>query len=282
MSDTEHGWQAECSCQLYTTDLVFRFPSMSEIDLSLIIPCYRDAGHLRKNVGTIVECLRDTRLSWEIVMVNDASPENDGEAALQAVADWPGYDLRILTHEKNTGRGRAVMDGLAVARGRFGGFVDIDLEVGAHYIPYMVSTLQAGADVACGLRIYKTCLGLIHRAILSHGYSYLVRNLLGADLKDTEAGYKFFNMDTVRPVLAHCTDPGWFWDTEIMVRSKLAGLDVRFSPVLFLRNPEKASTVKIVSDSIEQFKRLWKFRQELTTKPAPVEGALAQRAVSTH
>lgn len=254
---------------------------MSEIDLSLIIPCYRDAGHLRKNVGTIVKCLRETKLTWEIVMVNDASPENDGEAALQAISDWSGYNLRVLTHDKNTGRGRAVMDGLAVARGRFGGFLDIDLEVGAHYIPSMISTLREGADVVCALRVYKTCLGLIHRAILSHGYSSLVRNLLGADLKDTEAGYKFFKMDAIRPVLAQCTDPGWFWDTEIMVRSKLAGLDVRFSPVLFLRNPEKASTVKIVSDSIEQFKRLWRFHLELKTSASPVKGPLVQPFVSS-
>lgn len=252
---------------------------MSEIDLSIIIPCYRDAGHLRTNVGKVVKCLSDTRLTWEIIMVNDASPEKDGEAALEAVADWPGCDLRILTHEKNTGRGRAVMDGLALARGRWGGFLDIDLEVGAHYIPTMVHNLKEGADVVCGLRIYKTCLSLIHRAILSHGYSFLVRNLLGADLMDTEAGYKFFKMDSVRPVLAKCTDPGWFWDTEIMVRSKLAGLDVRFSPVLFLRNPDKASTVKIVSDSIEQFRRLWRFRQELKAGPALSKNSFANPAV---
>jgi dolichyl-phosphate beta-glucosyltransferase len=241
---------------------------MPELDLSVIIPCYRDAKHLRGNVGAVVKCLMGTRLTWEIILVNDASPERDGEAALEAIGDWPGCEIRLITHVKNTGRGGAVMDGLAQARGKFGGFLDIDLEVPAHYIVPMVQLLLDGADVACAFRIYKTHLGLLHRAIFSHGYAMLVRRLLGVDLPDTEAGYKFFRMDAVRPVLSKCADLGWFWDTEVMVRSRLAGLDVRFSPVLFLRNEDKASTVKIFSDSITQFRRLWNFRFELENQGA--------------
>lgn len=236
---------------------------MTEIDLSLIIPCYRDAKHLRANLGMVVKHLKCTRLNWEIILVNDASPERDGEVALEAIADWPECQIRLLNHSKNTGRGRAVMDGLEQARGKWGGFIDIDLEVSAHYIMPMVQLLEEGADVACGLRIYKMHLGLFHRAIMSHTYIMLVRRLLGMDLPDTEAGYKFFRMDAVRPVLASCTDQGWFWDTEVMVRSKLAGLKVCFSPVLFLRNENKASTVKIFSDSVAQFRRLLSFRHEL-------------------
>lgn len=239
---------------------------MPEIDLSVIVPCYRDAQHLRANIGTVVKCLKGTRLTWEIILVNDASPERDGEAALEAIADWPECDIRLINHSRNTGRGRAVMDGLEQARGKFGGFLDIDLEVSAHYILSMVQLLVDGADVACAFRIYKTHLGLLHRAIISHGYVMLVRKLLGVDLPDTEAGYKFFRMESVRPVLATCTDPGWFWDTEVMVRSQLAGLNVRFGPVLFLRNENKASTVKIFSDSVTQFRRLLSFRSELKSQ----------------
>jgi len=240
-----------------------RIPSMPQIDLSLIIPCYRDAGHLRANVGTVVRCLQDLRLSWEIILVNDASPERDGEVALEVLSDWPNHDIRIINHERNTGRGRAVTDGLAEARGRYAGFLDIDLEVGAHYIAPIYRMLTEGAEVVCAHRVYKNRLGLLHRAVLSHGYAVLVRCLLGVDLPDTEAGYKFFRLDAVRPVINACTDPGWFWDTEVMVRSRLAGLVVKFQPVLFLRNPDKASTVRLFADTVEQFKRLWKFRHEI-------------------
>ena len=40
-------------------------------DLSLIVPCYNEARHLRENVGAVVEALELTSLSWEIVFVDD-------------------------------------------------------------------------------------------------------------------------------------------------------------------------------------------------------------------
>lgn len=236
---------------------------MSSLDLSVIIPCYRDAPHLRQNVAEVVRTLQQTRLSWELILVNDASPDRDLEVAREVIAEWPEETIHLINHEHNTGRGRAVMDGMAVANGRHAGFLDIDLEVPAHYIPAMVRRLENGADVVCAHRIYKTKYGLLHRAIISGGYIALVRKMLGVDLHDTEAGYKFFRLDAIKPVLESCRDQGWFWDTEIMVRSQLAGLKMDFLPVLFLRNPDKSSTVKVVSDSITQWKRLVEFRAEL-------------------
>ena len=236
---------------------------MSAPDLSLIIPCYRDARHLRANAAAVIRTLRDIRLTWEIIFVNDASPENDAEVASQVIADWPGENIRLISHPKNTGRGQAVTTGMAEAQGRYAGFLDIDLEVAAHYIMPALQLLTDGADVVCAERIYKNRPGLIHRAIFSHGYAMLVSRLFGMNLPDTEAGYKFFRMETVRPVLAVCKDPGWFWDTEIMARSREAGLDIRFLPVLFLRNPDKASTVRLVNDSVVQFRRLLQFRKQL-------------------
>ena len=231
-------------------------------DLSLIIPCYRDSRHLRANAGLVIRTLRDLRISWELIFVNDASPENDAEIAAQVIADWPGERIRLISHAENAGRGRAVTTGLVEARGLYAGFLDIDLEVGAHYIVPALQLLKEGADVVCAHRIYKNQPGLLHRAILSRGYAMLVRRLFRMHLPDTEAGYKFFRMETVRPILASCRDPGWFWDTEIMARARQAGLDIRFLPVLFLRNPQKASTVRLVHDSVTQFRRLWQFRRE--------------------
>ena len=42
---------------------------------------------------------------------------------------------RYIFHERNRGRGGAFKTGFAASSGRITGFLDIDLEVGAHYIP---------------------------------------------------------------------------------------------------------------------------------------------------
>lgn len=250
------------------------------IDLSLILPCYKDAPHLRASVVEIVRVLESIRCSWEIIFVNDASPDRDREVIRELLAEDSSGRLRFIDHEKNTGRGEAVRDGFLAARGEFCGFIDIDLEVPAIYMLSMLLALQQGADVACAHRIYKLRLGILHRAVLSRGYSFLTRLLLRNNMPDTEAGYKFFRRERVLPVLATCEDPGWFWDTEIMLRCQMAGLKIAFPPTLFLRRADKASTVRIAHDVVEYWRRLLRFRSmrragqiqvpDLTVPPPPL------------
>lgn len=235
---------------------------MSRPLLSLIIPTYKDAPHLRASVAEIMKVLEMLRCDWEIVFVNDASPDNCREIIQDMLANDATGRLRFVDHEKNTGRGRAVHDGFLAARGEFCGFIDVDLEVPAIYILSMVLALQAGADVACARRIYKLRPGILHRAVLSRGYSFVSNLLLQNNMPDTEAGYKFFRREKVLPVVETCEDPGWFWDTEIMLRCQMAGLKIEFPPTLFLRRADKATTVRLVHDVIEYWRRLLKFRSQ--------------------
>ena len=102
------------------------------------------------------------------------------------------------------------------------------------------------------------------RWITSRGYSWLVGNLLGVDIKDTETGCKFFNREAILPVLEKTQDPHWFWDTEIMVRSYYEGLKIVEYTVLFIRRPEVPSTVRLIKDSLYSFFKLWQFRKVVT------------------
>ncbi len=231
--------------------------------LSLIIPCYRDAPHLAWALGEVIQTLSHTSWDWEIILVNDASPDDCGRIIEELIKEHSKYRIRSLHHEKNTGRGRAVMDGFAMATGRYIGFIDIDLEVHCRYIPSMVEALESGADVAVAHRHYNVGPQVIHRAIMSKGYIWLMNHLLGLHMRDTEAGYKFFNAERIAPVMAETENPGWFWDTEIMVRAHLAGLKLAFVPALFLRRPDKASTVRLFSDSLAYVKNLLAFRQKM-------------------
>ena len=234
--------------------------------LSLVIPCYKDAPHLRANTDEIIRVLGAMNLSWEIIFVNDASPDECREIIQQMIAEDTSGRLRLDDHVQNTGRGRAVHDGIMVATGRYCGFLDIDLEVAATYILPMVLALEAGADVACAWRVYKLRFLILHRALLSRGYSFISRKMLKNDMPDTEAGCKFFNRERILPVLASCEDQGWFWDTEIMLRSRMAGLKIEFPTVLFVRRPDKATTVRLIHDVIEYWRRLFKFRSAIRSR----------------
>jgi glycosyltransferase involved in cell wall biosynthesis len=252
---------------------------MSEpvMDLSLVIACYNEEYELAESVRQVVEVLDSARWSWEMIFVDDVSRDRTRELIDRLIAQYSGKNFRKLFHERNTGRGRTVTDGFHLARGRFIGYIDIDLEVHARYIPSMLLALEQGADVATAHRIYKVQPRLFIRFIASQGYAHLMRWLLGVYLKDTETGYKFFNRERILPLLDQVENERWFWDTEIMVRAALAGLIIQEIPCLFIRRYDKQSTVNVIADSIDYFKNLWRFRkvvQQLragqATAPAPI------------
>jgi hypothetical protein len=98
---------------------------------------------------------------------------------------------------------------------------------------------------------------------MSRGYSWLVRVLLETPLRDTETGYKFFRREKLMPVLDAISDPGWFWDTEFMLRAERRGLVIREVPGAYVRRDDKQSSVSGIKDSFDYFARLWRFRSEL-------------------
>ena len=51
-------------------------------------------------------------------------------------------------------------------------------------------------------------------------------------------------------MLDEIQDPGWFWDTEFMVRAARRGLRIVEIPGAYIRRQDKTSTVSGVRDSL--------------------------------
>jgi len=232
-----------------------------KLDLSLAIACYNEEVVLEDSVRQIVEILDNTRWTYEIIFVDDCSQDRTRDIIEGLLGDYRDKNMRKLLHERNRGRGRTVTDGLRMACGDVAGYIDIDLEVHARYIPSLVLAVRNGADIATAHRIYKVQPRLFGRFILSTGYAWLMRNLLEVKLKDTETGFKFFNRERILPILDQVEDEHWFWDTEIMVRSCLQGYSVVEIPCLFIRRYDKKSTVRVFRDTLDYFAKLLRFRQ---------------------
>ena len=231
--------------------------------LSLVLACYNEAEHLRESFSEIRETLEQASWPFEVIFVDDASGDRTREILREIVAAHPRLDLRLVLHEANQGRGATVTDGFRAARGEIAGYFDVDLEVHPRYVPSLVRAIEKGADVATVQRIYAFQPRSIDRYLMSRGYSWLVRRLLGTALHDTETGFKFFRRERLLPLLDEVRDPGWFWDTEFMLRAERRGLSIREIAGAYVRRADKTSTVSGFGDSVEYFRRLRRFRAEL-------------------
>jgi glycosyltransferase involved in cell wall biosynthesis len=236
-------------------------PVSAEPDISIVLPCYNEASHLAHSIGEISHTMSHLSCQYEVILVDDGSTDAT-RALIQRLAAAHDF-VRVFFHERNLGRGAAVKTGLLAARAPIAGFLDTDLEVHSRYIPAMIQAVEDGADVVCGERTYKIPLSAydLYRELLSRGYRTLVRHLLKLKVKDSEAGYKFFNMPRARRLIEMTRDDGWFWDTEVMATAQIRGLNIAEVPMVYVRNPEKSSTVKPIRDSLRYLQALSAFHR---------------------
>jgi glycosyltransferase involved in cell wall biosynthesis len=167
------------------------------LDLSVVLPCYNERVVIEESTAEIVRVLEATRLSWEIIFVDDVSKDDTVARAERLCA--ADDRLRLIRHAQNTGRGRTATDGLRAARGKVAGFLDIDLEVPARYIPPAVQAIHTGADVVCAWRIYLPNLPLLHREIARQLRRFRpeARRLREERRRDATAGGNGFRAATI-------------------------------------------------------------------------------------
>lgn len=238
-------------------------------DVSIVIPCYNEEAILEDSVREIARVMEQTRYSWELIFIDDRSQDQTPFLLNKLVASRP--NSRAIFHQQNVGRGGTASEGLSLAQGRVIGFLDIDLEVHARYIPTMVLTIDGGYDVATAHRIYRVPLQWddLLRNILSVGYRWMVRHYLKLPFEDTEAGFKFFRAERIHPLLPKARSKGWFWDTEIMALAHREKLRVIEIPCVFVRRFDKVSTVRPFKDSWAYLIALLEFKKRADAPAEP-------------
>lgn len=118
--------------------------------VSIVVPMYNVEAYLPMCVNSL---LNQTLYDIEIILVDDGSPDRCGEMA----EEYATKDSRIrVVHRVNGGLGPARNSGMAVASGRYVGFVDSDDWVE----PDMFESLYAGA-VRTGAQIVFTGVKLV-------------------------------------------------------------------------------------------------------------------------
>lgn len=96
------------------------------MELSVIVPTYNEA----ENLPLLLWLLRKhipSEVAWEVIVVDDASPDGTADLADRLARDWPQLVLRVLRRSHKAGLGSAYSHGLQQARGEFVLLLDADL-----------------------------------------------------------------------------------------------------------------------------------------------------------
>lgn len=122
--------------------------SPGECFLSIIMPVYNE----RATIKSAIEAVTLAPYFKEIIVVDDGSSDGTREI-LEEFAQNTEVGIRILLHERNYGKGRALQTGFSNARGDIIIVQDADLEYDPMEYPTLLQPILAGrADVVYGSR----------------------------------------------------------------------------------------------------------------------------------
>ena len=121
--------------------------------LSIIIACYRDAGSILEFYRQLTDLLPTITPNYEIIYVNDASPDNAEEILADLAAQNPR--LVVVNHTRNFGSQNAFLSGLSVSHGDAAILMDGDLQDPPRVIPDLVDKWLEGNDIVYGVRVKR-------------------------------------------------------------------------------------------------------------------------------
>ncbi len=116
--------------------------------LSVVIPCYRSEGSIAALVERLRPVLAAHAPAWEIILVDDASPDGTGQAVAALARSQPG--VRAIALMRNYGQHAALLCGIRAARYDVVVTTDDDLQHPPEELPHLLAALTDDVDVVYG------------------------------------------------------------------------------------------------------------------------------------
>lgn len=206
-------------------------------DCAAVIPCFNEAAHIRRVVADVQKYLPN------VIVADDGSTDATAENARRAGAG-------ILQLPKNLGKGAALRQGWRVAHER--GFqwvlmLDGDGQHAAEDIPnFFANAEKTGAALVVGNRMNDSRAMPFVRRCANRWMSRRISKLTGADLPDSQCGFRLAHLHTLLGLSLHANR--FEIESAMLVAFLAAGRKVEFVPVQTIYKT-RTSKIRPLADS---------------------------------
>jgi len=200
------------------------------LDVSVVIPCFNEERTVGSCVVKARAALKETGLSGEIIVVDNASTDRSAEAAIK-------HGARVI-EEKRKGYGSTLIRGFNEARGKYVVFADADESYNFGYTGEFVRRLKGGADFVIGSRfrgkIEKGAMPFLHRYLGTPVLTMILRIFFRINITDVNCGMRGMSREAFLKLNVSCT--GMEFASEMIVKSALAGIKIEEMPIDFRKD----------------------------------------------
>ncbi|WP_165043396.1 glycosyltransferase family A protein [Dysgonomonas sp. ZJ709] len=187
--------------------------------ISIIVPCYNQAAYLSETLQSVLD---QEYADWECIIVNDGSPDNTEEIAMQ----WFEKDSRFkYFYKTNSGVSDTRNFGIQQATGEYILPLDSDDKIESHYISKALKVFEKNTDTKL---VYSNSIlfGKKDEKIIAHEFNFerlLFENYIFCSAIFRKAD--FLKTSGYNPNMKHGLEDWDFWLTFLKKEDVVVKLD---------------------------------------------------------
>ena len=202
----------------------------------IIIPTYNEI----ENIAAIIDAVFQTKLTLDILVVDDQSPDGTGDQVKQLMSKYPER-LFLESRAKKEGLGAAYVHGFFWALRRQYAYVfemDADFSHDPKELESMQKLLKTGTDVIVGSRYVKGVNVVnwpLSRILLSYFASLYVRLMTNMPIKDSTAGFVGYKRVVLENLgLEKIKFAGYAFQIELKYKAWIKNYKIKEHPIVFV------------------------------------------------
>ena len=229
---------------------------MSDFVLSVVIPCYNEAGSIHEIVDRVLAAPIENK---EIIVVDDKSTDGTSDILDRDIAPLVS---KVIHHEVNTGKGGALRTGFQHATGDLVIVQDADLEYDPNEYPLVVNPILNGeCDVCYGSRfLNQAAKGYKANQMANKFLTRLTNVLLHLHLTDVETCYKCFKREIIQSV--DIKENRFGFENEITGKlANMGGVRIKEVPISYYPRTNEEGKKIGFKDGVRAILCIFKYRK---------------------
>lgn len=227
---------------------------MKKPNITLFFPVYNDAKTVRRVTEKAEKFLKDTADKYEIIIINDGSPDDSGKIADQLAKEYPS--VKVIHHPSNKGYGAALKSGFAAANYEIICFTDGDDEYDVFDF-YKLIKLVDFYDLIITFRYRRMYSRL--RILISKVYNSVLRMMFRISYRDISTGLRLVKKSIIEDIDLESDGP--FIGAELTIKIMLKGyrigeVGIQTFPREF--NQGSIVTTKNIFSTIRDIRKIYK------------------------
>ena len=155
------------------TTPVFSVPPSSGVELSIVVPVYKEEANIRPFLARAEAMMAKMGASYEIIFSLDPSPDNTEGVILDEINR--NQNVKLLVFSRRFGQPAATMAGIFSCTGKTCVVIDVDLQDQPELIEQLHAKLAEGYEVVYAKRRSRKGETMIKRIIAYFGYAAINR-----------------------------------------------------------------------------------------------------------